>query len=88
MKRKMKIPICFGSQDAIKIPCSPKEIGGLGTKCKFQKECYKKTFEEFTKVKIENERGEPSKCTVCKHNLVYSKEDKIFYCPNCGQRYD
>jgi predicted nucleic acid-binding Zn ribbon protein len=28
------------------------------------------------------------KCNVCKHNLVYSEEDKMFFCPNCGQKYD
>jgi hypothetical protein len=38
--------------------------------------------------KVEDKRGEPMKCDVCKHNLVYSEEDKIFYCPNCGQKYD
>jgi hypothetical protein len=86
MFAKIKIPVCFGDQDAIKIPCSPKEVGGLGTKCKFQKECYKKTFEEFASKKCK--KGEPMKCIVCKHNLLYSEADKIYYCPNCGQRYD
>jgi hypothetical protein len=40
-------PKCFGRQDEIIIPCSPKEVGGQGIECKFQKECYKKTFGGF-----------------------------------------
>lgn len=43
----MKMKFCFGHQDCIEIPCSPKEVGGIGFKCRFQKECHERTFEGF-----------------------------------------
>lgn len=47
-----KKPKCFGSQDLIrdkkinmKIPCTPKELGGKEKECKYKKECGRKTLE-------------------------------------------
>jgi len=49
---------------------------------------FKKDLMECSKIVCSYKRGDPMKCNVCKHNLVYSEEDKMFFCPNCGQKYD
>lgn len=41
----VELPLCFGNQDALKIPCSPKEVGGEGKRCEYQKECFEATFD-------------------------------------------
>jgi hypothetical protein len=47
-QKKMR-PMCFGNQNewrfgGFRLSCLPKKAGGREIKCKFYKECHKKTF--------------------------------------------